>query len=64
MIRKVLDSETAIGSSHAALPYPQEAVAPPRELAHIRDEINASPVRRCWRMAGSPQSASGYRLMK
>jgi len=36
-----LDSETAIGLiSTPPGPYPQEAVVPPREMAHIRDEIN------------------------
>jgi len=36
-----LDSETAIGliSTHTG-PYPQEAVVPPKEMTHIRDEIN------------------------
>ncbi len=41
-----LDSETSIGLiSTPPGPYPQEAVVPPKEMAHIRDEIN--------RMAGS-----------
>ncbi|MFZ1802817.1 MAG: amidohydrolase family protein [Nitrospira sp.] len=41
-----LDSETTIGLiSTPPGPYPQEAVVPPREMAHIRDEIN--------RLAGS-----------
>ena len=41
-----LDSETAIGLiSTPPGPYPQEAVVPPTEMAHIRDEIN--------RLAGS-----------
>ena len=41
-----LDSETSIGLiSTPPGPYPQEAVVPPREMAHIRDEIN--------RLAGS-----------
>lgn len=41
-----LDSETAIGLiSTPPGPYPQEAVVPPKEMAHIRDEIN--------RLAGS-----------
>jgi len=42
MIKEVfLDSETAIGLiSTPPGPYPQEAVVPPREMAHIRDEIN------------------------
>ncbi len=36
-----LDSETAIGLiSTPPGPYPQEAVVPPAEMAHIRDEIN------------------------
>ena len=36
-----LDSETALGLiSSPPGPYPQEAVVPPREMAHIRDEIN------------------------
>ena len=40
------DSETAIGLiSTPPGPYPQEAVVPPREMAHIRDEVN--------RLAGS-----------
>ncbi|MBX3305416.1 MAG: amidohydrolase family protein [Nitrospira sp.] len=40
------DSETAIGLiSTPPGPYPQEAVVPPKEMAHIRDEIN--------RLAGS-----------
>ncbi len=35
------DSETAIGLiSTPPGPYPQEAVVPPREMTHIRDEIN------------------------
>jgi uncharacterized protein len=41
-----LDSETAIGLiSTPPGPYPQEAVVPPKEMAHIRDEVN--------RLAGS-----------
>ena len=37
-----LDSETTIGLiSTPPGPYPQEAVVPPNEMAHIRDEINA-----------------------
>jgi predicted TIM-barrel fold metal-dependent hydrolase len=42
MLKEVfLDSETAIGLiSTPPGPYPQEAVVPPREMAHIRDEIN------------------------
>ncbi len=41
-----LDSETSIGLiSTPPGPYPQEAVVPPGEMAHIRDEIN--------RLAGS-----------
>ena len=42
MIKEVfLDSETAIGLiSTPPGPYPQEAVVPPREMTHIRDEIN------------------------
>src|SRR5712692_7886931 len=36
-----LDSETAIGLiSTPPGPYPQEAVVPPQEMTHIRDEIN------------------------
>ena len=36
-----LDSETTIGLiSTPPGPYPQEAVVPPREMAHIRDEVN------------------------
>jgi len=36
-----LDSETAMGLiSTPPGPYPQEAVVPPKEMAHIRDEIN------------------------
>jgi len=36
-----LDSETTVGLiSTPPGPYPQEAVVPPREMAHIRDEIN------------------------
>src|SRR5499433_663282 len=36
-----LDSETAIGLISAPPgPYPQEAVVPPKEMTHIRDEIN------------------------
>ena len=41
-----LDSETSIGLiSTPPGPYPQEAVVPPKEMAHIRDELN--------RLAGS-----------
>ena len=41
-----LDSETSIGLiSTPPGPYPQEAVVPPNEMAHIRDEVN--------RLAGS-----------
>ncbi len=41
-----LDSETSIGLiSTPPGPYPQEAVVPPSEMAHIRDEVN--------RLAGS-----------
>src|SRR5262245_14492592 len=42
MVKEVfLDSETSIGLiSTPPGPYPQEAVVPPREMAHIRDEIN------------------------
>lgn len=41
-----LDSETTVGLiSTPPGPYPQEAVVPPKEMAHIRDEIN--------RLAGS-----------
>jgi predicted TIM-barrel fold metal-dependent hydrolase len=40
------DSETSIGLiSTPPGPYPQEAVVPPKEMAHIRDEVN--------RLAGS-----------
>ncbi|HEX5544930.1 MAG TPA: twin-arginine translocation signal domain-containing protein, partial [Nitrospira sp.] len=40
------DSETTLGLiSTPPGPYPQEAVVPPKEMAHIRDEIN--------RLAGS-----------
>lgn len=36
-----LDSETLVGLiSTPPGPYPQEAVVPPKEMAHIRDEIN------------------------
>ena len=36
-----LDSETAVGLiSTPPGPYPQEAVVPPKEMTHIRDEIN------------------------
>ena len=36
-----LDSETAIGLiSTPPGPYPQQAVVPPKEMTHIRDEIN------------------------
>jgi len=36
-----LDSETIIGLiSTPPGPYPQAAVVPPKEMAHIRDEIN------------------------
>src|SRR5689334_11267341 len=47
MVKEVfLDSETSIGLiSTPPGPYPQEAVVPPNEMAHIRDEIN--------RLAGS-----------
>jgi predicted TIM-barrel fold metal-dependent hydrolase len=42
MVKEVfLDSETDIGLiSTPPGPYPQEAVVPPKEMAHIRDEIN------------------------
>ena len=42
MVKEVfLDSETSIGLiSTPPGPYPQEAVVPPREMTHIRDEIN------------------------
>jgi uncharacterized protein len=41
-----LDSETSVGLiSTPPGPYPQEAVVPPNEMAHIRDEVN--------RLAGS-----------
>ena len=41
-VREVfLDSETTIGLiSTPPGPYPQEAVVPPKEMAHVRDEIN------------------------
>jgi predicted TIM-barrel fold metal-dependent hydrolase len=36
-----LDSETAVGLiSTPPGPYPQEAVVPPKEMVHIRDEVN------------------------
>ena len=36
-----LDSETSMGLiSTPPGPYPQEAVVPPKEMAHIRDELN------------------------
>ena len=39
-----LDSETSVGLiSTPPGPYPQEAVVPPKEMAHIRDEINRHP---------------------
>ena len=42
MVKEVfLDSETTIGLiSTPPGPYPQEAVVPPKEMTHIRDEIN------------------------
>ncbi|HEX6210014.1 MAG TPA: amidohydrolase family protein [Methylomirabilota bacterium] len=42
MVKEVfLDSETAMGLiSTPPGPYPQDAVVPPREMTHIRDEIN------------------------
>jgi uncharacterized protein len=42
MVKEVfLDSETAIGLiSTPPGPYPQDAVVPPKEMSHIRDEIN------------------------
>ena len=42
MVKEVfLDSETSMGLiSTPPGPYPQEAVVPPREMTHIRDEIN------------------------
>ena len=42
MVKEVFfDSETAIGLiSTPPGPYPQEAVVPPKEMTHIRDEIN------------------------
>ena len=42
MVKEVfLDSETDIGLiSTPPGPYPQEAVVPPQEMTHIRDEIN------------------------
>jgi predicted TIM-barrel fold metal-dependent hydrolase len=42
MVKEVfLDSETDIGLiSTPPGPYPQEAVVPPKEMAHVRDEIN------------------------
>lgn len=36
-----LDSETSIGLiSTPPGPYPQQAVVPPKEMAHVRDEVN------------------------
>jgi len=42
MVKEVfLDSETAIGLiSTPPGPYPEEAVVPPKEMTHIRDEVN------------------------
>jgi predicted TIM-barrel fold metal-dependent hydrolase len=42
MVKEVfLDSETSMGLiSTPPGPYPQEAVVPPKEMTHIRDEIN------------------------
>jgi len=42
MVKEVfLDSETDVGLiSTPPGPYPQEAVVPPKEMTHIRDEIN------------------------
>jgi predicted TIM-barrel fold metal-dependent hydrolase len=42
MVKEVfLDSETSIGLiSTPPGPYPQEAVVPPKEMTHVRDEIN------------------------
>jgi uncharacterized protein len=42
MVKEVfLDSETDIGLiSTPPGPYPQEAVVPPKEMTHIRDEVN------------------------
>src|SRR5262249_57862810 len=42
MVKEVfLDSETAIGLiSTPPGPYPEEAVVPPKEMTHIRDEIH------------------------
>ncbi|HYB71402.1 MAG TPA: amidohydrolase family protein [Candidatus Bathyarchaeia archaeon] len=42
MVKEVfLDSETDIGLiSTPPGPYPQEAVVPPKEMTHVRDEIN------------------------
>ena len=42
MVKEVfLDSETSMGLiSTPPGPYPQQAVVPPREMTHIRDEIN------------------------
>jgi len=42
MVKEVfLDSETAIGLiSTPPGPYPEDAVVPPKEMSHIRDEIN------------------------
>jgi uncharacterized protein len=42
MVKEVfLDSETAIGLiSTPPGPYPQEAVVPPKQMTHIRDELN------------------------
>ena len=51
-----LDSETAIGLiSTPPGPYPQEAVVPPKEMAHIRDEIN-----RITRVSANAGSWPGY----
>src|SRR4029453_18223916 len=42
MVKEVFfDSETSVGLiSTPPGPYPQEAVVPPKEMTHIRDEIN------------------------
>ena len=42
MVKEVfLDSETAMGLiSTPPGPYPEQAVVPPKEMTHFRDEIN------------------------
>jgi predicted TIM-barrel fold metal-dependent hydrolase len=57
-----LDSETSIGLiSTPPGPYPQEAVVPPKEMAHIRDEINrlAGSQRMLAHGLATPQLGSG-----